>query len=125
MAEKPTNLDIDQGTTFSVLAVWSNEDGSVKDISNYSARMQIRSSYASNTVVESLTTANGEITVSSNGQFTLALSAERTAKIPVDYSSTSKPPKTQYVYDLEMIDPDQNVIRLMFGTINVIGEVTR
>jgi hypothetical protein len=125
MAKTPTNLEIEQGTTFSVLAVWKDVNGNPVDLSNYTARMQIRSSYASNTIAESLTTSNNEISLSSEGEITMSLPPNRTSAIFVDYTQTTNPPRTKYVYDLELVSPDAVVTRLLFGTVVVIGEVTR
>lgn len=125
MAKQPTNLSIDQGATFSTLIVWADATGNAKNLYSYSAKMELRTSYASNTIVTSLSTANGEITTTSDGQITLLLTPDRTSALPVDYNQTAKPPKTPYVYDLELIGPDGVVTRLLYGTINVVGEVTR
>lgn len=125
MAKTPTNLSIDQGATFSTLIVWTDSTGAAKNLYSYSARMALRPTYGSNNIVTTLTTANGEITTSANGEISLYLSPERTAAIPVDYNQTAKPPKTAYVYDLEVVCPDGNVTRLLYGTAYVIGEVTR
>ena len=39
--------------------------------------------------------------------------------------TNGKPPKTTYVYDLELIDGDGRVSKLLYGDVNVYGEVTR
>lgn len=121
----PTKLYIDQGATYSNLIVWTDSTGAAKNLYSYSAKMELRASYASNTAVTTLSTANGEITTSSDGKITLFLDAERTAALPVDYTQTAKPPKTEYVYDLELTSPDGVTIRLLYGTVVVTGEVTR
>lgn len=125
MAKTPINLDMEQGTTFSVSATWTDATGKAIDLSRYNARMQIRSSYATATITDSLTTANGEITLSENGEIAIMLPPNRTSAIPVDYRQISKPPKTAYVYDLELVSPEGFVTRLLFGSIIVTGEVTR
>lgn len=125
MSRTLTNLDMEQGTSFSVLATWKDVKGVPMDLTYYTARMQIRSSYASNTVTESLTTANGEITLSDTGDIMLELSPARTSNIPVDYTQNSNPPRTKYVYDLELVSPTGHVTRLLAGNIIVTGEVTR
>lgn len=125
MARTPTNLDMEQGTTFSVLATWKDTTGRGKDLTYYNARMQIRPSYGSTTITESLSTANGEIVLSATGEISFVLPPARTSRIPVDYNQTARPPKTAYVYDLELIDPEGDVTRLLYGSIIVTGEVTR
>lgn len=120
------NLTMWQGSTFGLLITVKTANGSIQNLSNYSARMQIRSDYASGATAESLTTSNGEITVEgANGNLVLSLSATRTANIFVDLLSGTKPPKSVYVYDLELIDSANNVTKLLYGDVNVYGEVTR
>ena len=55
----------------------------------------------------------------------LTLEATRTAAIFVDLNSSGKPPKTIYVYDLELIDNDGVVSKILYGEVFVYGEVTR
>jgi hypothetical protein len=86
--------------------------------------MQLRSSYNSGSAAESLTTSNGEISIS-GANLTMTLAASRTANLYVDLNSTSKPPKTMYVYDLELIDAANVVSKLLYGDVVVYGEVTR
>ena len=120
------NLTIWQGATFGLTITVKTSNGAIQTLTDYSARMQIRSDYASGITTESLTTSNGEITIDgANGNLTLSLAATRTANIAVDLSSTTRPPKTTYVYDLELIDSSNNVSKLLYGDVNVYGEVTR
>jgi len=55
----------------------------------------------------------------------IELDADRTANIQVDLTSTSKPPKTIYVYDLNLTDANNRVTKLIYGVVNVYGDVTR
>lgn len=121
------NITIWQGATFGLNIIANDSNGNPMNLTNYSARMQIRSSYDSTTVVESLTTANSEITITpAEGKLELELSAVRTANIAVDLcNSDSKPPKTTYVYDLELVDNANTVTKLIYGDVVVYGEVTR
>jgi hypothetical protein len=126
MSTNKYNMTIWQGSTFGLTILAKNPDKTAMDLTSYSARMQIRPTYASGTVVESLTSANGEINiVTAEGKLELSLSAARTANIKVDLGSSSKPPKTVYVYDLELIDNANTVTKLLYGDVNVLGEVTR
>ncbi len=120
------NLTMWQGATFGLTVTVKSANGATQNLTNYSARMQIRSDYASGTITESLTSSNGEITIDgANGNVTLTLAATRTANISVDLTSASKPPKSLYVYDLELIDNANTVSKLLYGDVNVYGEVTR
>jgi hypothetical protein len=127
MLSNKYNISIWQGSTFTLSITVQDSVGANLDLNSFDARMQIRSSYDSTNVTESLTTANGEIAITGSlGKLDLELPANRTANIPVDLSSGSKPPKTSYVYDLELIDNSTNTItKLMYGDVVVYGEVTR
>lgn len=118
------NLSMWQGTTFNytVALKWAN--GIPIDVSSYTAEMQIRTSYDSNTIVESLSTANDEIIANANGQFVLELSPTRTANIYVDLTN-GKPPRNTYVYDMNITDANNKVLKIMYGDVTVYGEVTR
>lgn len=118
------NITIWQGSTFGMNLVLKNEDGTVQDLTGYSARMEIRPTYRAATYEERLSSSNGEITIeATNGKLILELSAARTSNITVDLSN-GKPPKSTYVYDLE-IDIDGTVSKILYGDFTVYGEVTR
>lgn len=125
-ADSRHNITIWQGGTFGLTVVVKDANNAVRDLTGHTARMQIRSSYSSSSVTESLTTSNGEITVNATaGSLTLTLTAARTANITVDLNSSSKPPKSTYVYDLELLDASNAVTKLLWGDVTVYGEVTR
>lgn len=120
------DIEMWQGSTFSMTITVKGATGNVQNLTDYSARMQIRPNYSSGTVTESLTSSNGEITITAaEGNLAFQLSATRTAAISVDYNNGSKPPKTVYVYDIELIDNSGIVSKLVYGDVNVYGEVTR
>ena len=105
MPDNKYNIEFFQGSTFNLNLTVKNSNGSLKDLTSHSARMQIRPAYNSSTVTESLTTSNGEITIdTTTSTVSLELSAVRTANINVNLNDTSIPPRTKYVYDLELID---------------------
>ena len=119
------NLTMWQGSTFGLSITIKDASGAVQNLTNYTARMQMRTSYDSNTVTESLTTSNGEITISgAAGNVTLELAATRTANISVDMTN-GKPPRSTFVYDLELIDSANKVSKILYGDVIVYGEVTR
>lgn len=120
------NLTIWQGATFGLNISVQTANGAALDLTNYSARMQIRNTYDSGAPAETLTSANGEIVMGGvSGNLTISLAATRTANIFVDLSGSGKPPKTIYVYDLELIDNANTVSKLLYGEATVYGEVTR
>lgn len=120
------NMTMNQGSTFGFIVTVNDANGNTKNLVNSSASMQIRSSYDAPTPTETLSTANGEITIDgANGNVIVSLSATRTANIYVDVSGSGNPPKTKYVYDLELTDYANNVSKLLYGDLVVYAEVTR
>lgn len=135
MLQNKYNLTMFQGSTFATTIVLKNSDGSLKDLTNYEARMQIRPSYDSEIVTEELSTANNEITIDVNtATIQIELHADRTAAIPVDLTNvrnvkikaneTARLPQTVYVYDLEIFEANL-VQKILYGEVTVYGEVTR
>lgn len=119
------NLTMWQGATFSLVITVKDSTSTVQNLTSYTARMQMRSSYDSGAATETLTTSNGEITIiPAEGNVIIELAASRTANVPVNLSN-GKPPKSTYVYDLELIDGAGKVSKLLYGDIHVYGEVTR
>jgi hypothetical protein len=103
----------EQGATFRRIISVVNADGSLPDYSESTARMQVRPSIESATVIIALNTENGGITLVDNS-LTLAITATNTAALPIG----------TYKYDLE-IQTGVEVIRLIQGSFKVSPEVTR
>jgi len=103
----------EQGATFRRIISVVNADDSLPDYSGSTARMQVRPSVESATVIIELTTENSGITLVDNS-LTLAITAGDTAALPVG----------TYKYDLE-IQTGAEVIRLIQGSFRVSPEVTR
>lgn len=126
MLENKYTIEFFQGSTFTLNLTIKNANGSLKDLSGCTARMQIRPSYASNTVTETLQSSNGEITINTaTSVMSLLLGPSRTANIPVDRNGSGKPPRSTYVYDLEMVDGSGVNTKVLYGDVIVYGEVTR
>lgn len=119
------NMTMWQGSTFGTSIQVKDANDDPQNLSGYSARMQIRRNYMNAQVEESLSSSNGEIVINaSEGELSLVLPAERTANIWVDLS-TGRPPKTTYVYDIELQDSSGIVSKILYGDLIVYGEVTR
>jgi hypothetical protein len=115
------NILCEQGSTFSrVLLIEqpTDEDPTVfepYDLTDHTARMQVRRTIDSSTVLVSLTTENGRITINGEaGQIGLFMSDEVTSSIT-----------SSGVYDLEVVDDNGNVSRVIEGTFTLSQEVTR
>lgn len=115
------NILCEQGTTFTrVIAIEQPTEDDPEEyepypLTDHTARMQVRRTVESSTVIVSLTTENGRISIDEEGGvITLTISAEDTA----EFTSSG-------VYDLEIIDADGNVSRVIQGSFTLVLEVTR
>lgn len=113
---KPGVLDLvcPAGATFTKILTWK-EDGAAKNLTGYSARMQVRKGYAGTDLLLSLTSSSG-ITLGG---------AAGTISILVTDTVTSSLPSGVWRYDLELVAPTTNyVTRLIEGKFIVTPEVT-
>lgn len=109
------NITAEQGATFSRVLTWRDSANALINLTGYTARMQVRTDYASSTAELSLTTENGKITLGGAlGTITLLVSASDMAVMPA----------RSFVYDLEMVN-GATVTRLVEGSFAVKAEVTR
>ena len=108
------NMVCPQGSTFTKQLTYTIDDVPV-NLTGYTARMQVREKHTSASVITSITTENGGISINSvNGKINLYLSSTATAAIVAK----------EYVYDLELVSSN-NVYRLIEGKFIVTPEVTR
>ena len=108
------NMKVYQGSTFSLAPQWKI-DGTYVNVTGYTAAMDVKNSASSATNIVELSSANGRITVgTTDGKFTLNLSAATTTSLPAG----------QYVYDLEVTSPGGVVTRLLEGGFIVYEGVT-
>lgn len=111
-------LNLDQGSTFDKVVIYKNKETDLPyDLTGYTAKMQIRSSYSASTFICELSTANGKITIDSLlGKLSLKILDTETALIPAG----------NYVFDLEISSISLQVVRkLLKGSISVYPEVTK
>jgi hypothetical protein len=112
------NLTMYQGASFDYNLVWNTTEGTVTtpvNLTNWSARMQVRNSYDASEAALSLTSGTGITLGGTAGSILIEATATQTATILAG----------PYVYDLEMVSPASVVTRLVEGTIIVDPEVTR
>lgn len=116
---KPAKLKftIYQGATFRKRMRWSDKaTGTPIDLTGCTARMQVRAEVGSPTVLLSLTTVNGGITLGGAlGTIDLYVSDEDTGAVTWEGG----------VWDLEIVHPGGEVTRLAQGSVSVSPEVTR
>lgn len=118
---KDVDITIYQGKTLSWVLVWGGDNP--VDVTGYLARMQLRSTLESATVVAELTTENGRITMgTADGVVHLHMTAEETAALKAGKG----------YWDLELIDPsdtdvdpDGHVSQAGSGKYTIKREVTR
>jgi hypothetical protein len=107
-----------QGASFDYNLVWNTTQGTATtpvDLTSWSARMQVRTSYDANETVLSLTSGTGITLGGTAGSILIEATPVQTAAIS----------SGQYVYDLEMVSPASAVTRLVEGTLICDPEVTR
>lgn len=108
----------EQGDTFRVQLQWLDEHETRVPLVGYDAVMQLRSSADSADVVHELSVTNGGIVLedaTGSETITLFISAVDTAAITAG----------TYKYDLEMVDADANVTKIIKGKFKLVAEVTK
>lgn len=130
MAVTTVNLDPDginlnatfkQGSTFKKInLVWkTGEEGEEQlpvDLTGHTARMQIRwAAAACGEPLLSLTDEDGIELGGEEGSIKVTITAEQSAALPAG----------KLVYDLEVVSPSGEVTAIAWGTLNVLGNVTK
>jgi len=106
-------LYMDQGTTWTnVINLTDDQTNAYIDASGYQVRSQMRRSYYSANATANITC---EVTDTDTGEITLSLTSGETANIKAG----------RYLFDVETIDTQNNVVRILEGIITVTPEVTR
>jgi len=112
MAAATYNIEVDQGSDFNI-EIEVKEDGSVKNLTGYSARAQARAAEEDSSVAFTFTCT---IPTPTNGKVLMNLPA----------ATSSSATAGQYVYDLEIFTSgDSAVSRLIKGTVTLDREITR
>lgn len=110
------NITADQGATFARQLTWKDKNSNPVNITNYTARMQVRFTPLSEDIILSLTTENGRIVLGGSlGTINLT--------VPATTMSSVAPGK--YFYDLELVSSSGVVVRLLKGFFKIDAEVTR
>ena len=108
------NVTMYQGANFDLNLSW-NVAGTPVDLTSYTARMQVRSTFDASSSVLSFTSGSGITLGGTAGTILVEASAATTAGVPVG----------QYVYDLELVSAGSAVTRLVQGNLTLDPEVTR
>ena len=116
------DIPLVQGATLSIPITLKKADGSLYDLSNCTARAQIRKFHRSTAKVAEFTATIPE--PKTQGVVILSLTAIQTAAIPAGETSTDE--RSKYVYDVEIENTvDGTVERVLNGNVYVSAEVTR
>ena len=105
------NLYIDQGSTFTSTVTVEDVNDNLVNITDYTARGQIRKSYTASNATNFTTL----ITDATNGKFTISLTRTQTGALKAG----------RYVYDVEVISPAGVVTRVVEGQVTVNPRVTQ
>ena len=108
------NFTCEQGATFQRDVEVTNFDDTIRDLSGFTARMQVRRDMEATSALVELTTENGRMSIAGTlGTLSLSISAADTAAL------------TQGgIYDLEIVDGVGAVERLLQGNFNLDENVT-
>jgi hypothetical protein len=115
MAAGTYNFTVEQGTTLHLIFTWLQPNRDPEDVTDYSARMQIRETIGSASTIASFTDADALTVGDTDGVVTLDVDATETASWSFKKA----------VYDLELESPEGIVTRLVKGTIILDPGVTR
>ena len=119
MAASKHNLSIDSGATFRTQVIWKDSNNQPINLTTATARMQIRKKVDSVEIMLELTTENGGISLGGAlGTIDIYMTDLQTETLSAG------------VYDLEVSFPVSgyarpDVVRLLYGSINVSKNVTR
>ena len=110
---KRQDYTVDQGSIFSFVINVLDSNQLARDLTNYSARGQIRRHHSSSTAIDFVAT----VTDAPNGEITVSLSAEDSAVLTGE---------ARYVYDIEIYDNSSpvNVERVQEGQLYISPRVT-
>lgn len=105
------NLYVEAGATFSREITYTNPDGSVFDLTGYTAELQVRETAKSATAVITMNPTLNTV----SGKVSFTLTALQTATLTAD----------KYVWAIELTHTDGTVLRFVEGDITVSPEVVR
>lgn len=104
------NLVIDQGTDFAAEVDVLDSEGTVFDLTNYTAAAQMRKNYASSAATTFTCSSNG-----AGGTITLKLASSITKDLEPG----------RYLYDVEITSTANDIIRVVEGIVTVTPGMTR
>jgi hypothetical protein len=116
MAAGNYDLYMEQGATFSLVITWKDSSNTPINLTSYTARMQVRRTKQSTTVIVEASTTDGRI-VLGGALGTITVTIPATVTDDLDFGCG--------VYDLEVESSGGQVTRLIEGGVSFSKEVTR
>jgi len=116
MAATVYNLTIEQGIPFTLEFLVKNENGSNKDLTGYTGRMQLRPYPSSTIIALDATSANSKVIINS---------AASTCTIVLTEIDTTNLSLNQYSYDIELVNSSGVPFRLTEGLATIKFQVTK
>jgi hypothetical protein len=108
------NFEVDQNTTFSFEVQYLDEDQNPIQLNSHTAKLQVRDTQGGKKLAFTLTEMDGIVINPTLGKLQISISAERTNKMFYPKSA----------YDLVLVDPSVNKIRLLEGYMTLSRSVT-
>jgi hypothetical protein len=108
------NFEVDQNTTFSFEVQYLDEDQNPIQLNSHTAKLQVRDTQGGKKLAFTLTETDGIVISPTLGKLQISISAERTNKMFYPKSA----------YDLVLVDPSVNKIRLLEGYMTLSRSVT-
>ena len=115
MALSIYDITAEQGSDYLTTVTYRNSSAALVNLTGYSARMQVRRTYSSDSADLTLTQRGGLALGGAAGTIVISISASAMARIPAG----------SYVYDLEIIESSGVVKKILSGKFDITGEVTR
>lgn len=115
MVENVYNFLLLKGATFRLPILWEETEGTPKDLTGYTARMDIRTQIEDEDRVLRIDSTSGITITPEEGKVELYISPAQTTEFP----------GTTLYYDLELVDDSGDVDRILQGIITLSPEVTR
>lgn len=103
------NIIVDQGSTFTTSLNLTDDGDNPLDLTSYSAAAQLRKHYTSSN------STSFTVGLSNTGVLTLSLSANATSNIVAG----------RYLYDVELTDSNNAIVRVVEGIVTVTPNITR
>ena len=108
------NFEVDQNTTFSFEVQYLDEDQNPIQLNSHTAKLQVRDTQGGKKLAFTLTEMDGIVISPTLGKLQISISAERTNNMF----------KQKSAYEIVLVDPSVNKIRLLEGYMTLSRSVT-